>query len=619
VNCSQARAMLATYRELNTDEIMALDVHLAECAMCSTDQGQSAQVGTLMRALPEIEPPAEARTKLMQALAVEHMRFLQRTPPATATPPTPVFLAPYLRELAHKAPRTGQLVAISSADTGPLSAITQIKPRRRIQRLSHFSVIGIAAAILLTLMGGSLASLFLLSPHGVPSSTGKASITITSEVQSQSQSVDMTYANVASAVEVNNTIYYTTYNDDQSNWQIERFDEQTKTSVPLLTLPSTQELVILGSSQNWLLWLQIDEPKAQKNSDSGRSWSLRALRLETEIAANSIDATKLDKNTNGAAITLISKQKFNPATVPDWVNKPVQGISFYQNALLVSMLDEKGISHLLHYNLDSANNTPIELDTAKNGHVLTSPTANSDGSSIYWAEEWFDGQQLVSNIWTQQMIDAAPSVGRWVAHKEAHTYLFRHDGQSFHPQIVDDTLFILSTNPAAEGTTGSTPGNDSTTTATQPASSTTTAQGTTLTPLVVDTSNLPGSAIKVNPGVFQPQIDEMQSGKIFTFTTTGVENKLQSFGYDKEASMLQGGSHFLLWLEGQKVRMYDVDAQIPVNVGAAVPENTAFLTVNGDTAVVVLKADQNAQQEKHTIVVNTFNWPWSIKKTTTRS
>lgn len=625
MNCSQARAMLAIYRELNTEESARLDEHLVTCPTCKAIQAQYEHIGTSLKALPGIQPPAETRTKLMQALAAEHMRMIQRAPASAATPSAPAFLAPYLRELAHKAPQTDHLVAFSTADTGPLPALQQLQPRRVQQRLNHFAIIGIAAAILLTLMGGSLASLLLLSPRGVSPSAGKLSVVTTSEVQSQSQSVTMTYTHIASTVEVHNNIYYTTYSDNQVNWQLERFDEQTKTSTSLLSKPSTQELDILGSSENWLIWLQIDAPKTEMvvptqqiaratTIATTRTWSLHALHLDSSAPARSIDPTAT--KANAYSISLIANKKFNPKVTPNWVDKPVQGIAFYQNMLLVAIIDEKGNSHLLRYPLDSLGKSPVELDSASKGHVLASPTANSDGSSIYWAEEWFDGKNLVSNLWTQQMIDAIPTPGRWAAHKEAHTYLFREDGKAFRPQIVADTLFILSTNPTEDMT----PSRIMTASPTATAQTQTDTPTPTPTPQEVDTSTISGSAIKADMTIFKPQIDEIQSGKIFTFTTDGVPTQLPSFDYDKEASGLQGGAHFLLWLEDiQKVRMYDVDAQLPVSVGAAVPADTTFLAVNGDTAVAVLDAKDTTQQNTNTITVSMFEWPWSIKKTTKKA
>src|SRR5439155_33577 len=84
------------------------------------------------------------------------------------------------------------------------------------------------------------------------------------------------------------------------------------------------------------------------------------------------------------------------------ISTPLQGIWFIQNSLLVAMTDSKGTSHLLLYQLDTTGKLVAkEIATAIPGHILTSPTANSDGSQIYWSEEWSSSAgTLNSNIWT---------------------------------------------------------------------------------------------------------------------------------------------------------------------------------------------------------------------------
>jgi len=124
---------------------------------------------------------------------------------------------------------------------------------------------------------------------------------------------------------------------------------------------------------------------------------------------------------------------------------------------LAAIIDEKGTSHLQSYQLDSAKEIrQIELANASNGHLLTSPTANSNGTAIYWADEYSSTVtgQLSSDIWTQQIVDASPThAGRWVAHQTTQRYAFRADGNSFHPQLVNDTLFLLSTSQTDGNTT----------------------------------------------------------------------------------------------------------------------------------------------------------------------
>src|SRR6185312_9022453 len=83
------------------------------------------------------------------------------------------------------------------------------------------------------------------------------------------------------------------------------------------------------------------------------------------------------------------------------------------------------------------------------GHIIASPTANSDGTSIYWSEEWLENNgTLHSNIWTQQTTEIQPPYqGRWVAHTMTSQSLFRADETSFHPQIVNNILFLIESSP----------------------------------------------------------------------------------------------------------------------------------------------------------------------------
>lgn len=627
--------MLAIYREVerNTEDALALEAHLAECVACRVELVQFQRVGEQIRDLPTIEPHPEAHSRLMQALATEHVRFQQRSPQVAALSPTPVFLAPYLREAARKTPRPAHLTALASADTGPLPALQAIKARRGYRK-NHYPVISIAASLLLFIMIGSMVSLFYLSPSPTtsPAPGGPAGVVQVSEVQLQNHDVPVTYPHVASAIEIENTIYYTTHNDSRTSWHLESYSEETRTSKLLLDQSGTQEMIVLGGTSEWLVWLQIDAPIARSSgeiehkpdddhSSTTRAWSLQFLPLTSvdETTTNSDEGSA--SSSTASAVQTLTEGKFDTANVPSWVQRPVQGIWFSQQALLVSLIDKDGVSYLQSYALDEEDIPVTELDNAQDGHILTSPTASNDGKSIFWAETWYDGKQLLSNIWTRQVIDATPDqTGLRVTRNEVYTYLFRDDGTSFRPQMVNNTLFILSTATSEDGTQATKePTHESTTTvetATSTQVSGTQTPEPTATPPLVDTETLSGGSVKVDPAIFTPQLDEVQTGRILTFTSKGAPATLRSLSNIQGASALQGGAHFLLWLEnGQRVRMYDVEAQLTVNVGAAVPQNAAFMAVNGDTAVVIVKPDENHTDGQTTMTFSTFRWPWTLKET----
>ena len=617
MNCSQARALLAVYKELNSIEYTELEAHLTTCDQCKSTQAQYRFMNDQVHALPQVTPSLEAQTRLMQALAAEHVRFIQRTSASATTTPTPTFLTPYVQDLARKSPRVHNLAAFSTAATGPLPAL-QFAQRRRRHRMTHFAIVGAAASVLMMLLVGSLTSLLLLAPHNnggtVPSSG--ANIVQPSDVLAHTYPVKSSFAKVASAIGDGTDIYYTTYKDSGSSWQLEQFDEKKNISTPLLTSPSNQELFVLGSSTEWLVWLQIDPPKphdgkqsVQPTTDASqpRAWSLKARSTSNMATSGTADGS----------LEIVSSS-FDANSVPTWVNRPVQGIWLTHNTLLVALIDTKGVSHLVRYELDKTKGVsqPSEITTGAVGHILTSPTAASDTKTIYWADELFTNGQLSSNIWTQQTVNASPdNAGQWAAHPHTNMYAFRSDNQSFHPQIAGNLLFLLSTNPdTSNGNPEDKPIASPTTSPTQTPSATSSATAT-ATPPTVTTTNIAGGATRIDPGIAQPQIDDVQSGHLLAFTLDGTEANL-SLNSGKTVSSLQGSARFVIWQEDTKsFGMYDVVAKAPVSIGnGVVPQNASFLAVNDNTAVMATNSDgventSNNEQIPATVTFHTFTWP----------
>jgi len=619
--------LLAIYRELklNQTDTSALEVHLSQCAACKEVQVQYDLTREQLHALPRIELLPDARPKLMQALATEHIRFIQRTSASTAAMPTPAFLAPYLKDLAQKAPHANNLAAFTTADTAPIPIVQRSTKRRPIYQINHFTIIGVAASFLMMLLVGGFTSFLLLTQRGSSITPQPLVVHQLNDVRPVNYTATPVYPHVASAVASGYDIYYTTYNDDQTSWQLEQFDEKANITTPLLAKPSTQELIVLGSSPNWLVWLQIDPPKTANtpsqatnttSTPSTRAWSLHAQYLNLSSTPSLATGT-------GPSDRELASNTFDPSTVPSWVNRPIQGICFMQNTLLTAIIDAQGISHLQSYQLDPAKEiVKTEFANASNGHILTSPTANSDGTAIYWADEYFSNasSQLSSDVWTQQTVDASPTnAGRWSAHRTTEKYPFRADGKSFHPQMVNDTLFLLSTSQTDANTPDIINTPDATqsrlpTPATPQARSTVTAQPT-VTPTTVNTATLPEGATNLDPKIFAPQIDNMQAGRILSFTASGVMEALPQFDNTQIVTALQGGTGFLLWqaTNGSTFGMYDVIAKAPVEVGYDVfPPNAAFLTVNGDTAISV-PGQQNSIGQSNQVSIpvtfNTFRWP----------
>ncbi|MBA2679127.1 MAG: hypothetical protein H0U76_12115, partial [Ktedonobacteraceae bacterium] len=390
MNCSQARALLAIYRETkkNPQDSADLADHLTHCEACSAASAQYDLVGEHVRSMPTIEPSPDAHNRLMQALAAEHARFLQRTPSSTVSKPAPAFLAPYLQDVAHKLSPTETLRAFSSANTGPLPVIRPTRAHSSY-RMNHIAILGLAASFLIVLMTGGLTALLLIARQGPSNSiaiTSNTSIHQSSQVDTVPHTTLAAYPHVASAVANEDSIYYTAYNDDATSWMLEKLDNSNnQTSTPLLASSATNPLLVLGGNKDWLVWLQIDAPSQVKGKSTSPlaenklegSWSLHALSLRSNTATTTYDDAKS---------LLLHKDTFESVNTPSWINAPVQGLWFMQNRMLVTFIDAKGISHLVSYQLDGDKvSTTRELAHTKKGHVLTSPTATSDGTAIYWS------------------------------------------------------------------------------------------------------------------------------------------------------------------------------------------------------------------------------------------
>ncbi|GLV59539.1 hypothetical protein KDH_63650 [Dictyobacter sp. S3.2.2.5] len=645
MNCRQARAMLAIYREQkqNPTETAELEDHLAHCAECKDAYAQYQLVGERIRSMPAIEPDPDAHQKLMQALAAEHVRFLQRTPASASSTPTPVFLAPYLKDLAKQPAHADSLAAFSTATTGPLPVLPVTRPRRS-RSTQHIAIIGLAASFLVVVMLGGLVSLLMLANQGQPGVIPSNQVSISHSEIAQADtnpiSTQSSYPHVASSVASGNAIYYSAYNEDGSNWMLEKLNttgdsNATHQSSPLLATSTTQPLLILGSNDNWLLWLQMEAPKhpagkqshtatAQSDNQSGKlagSWSLKALYIGQDATTQN-QQTPQDGTADFAKPLTLRTDTFNSSAVADWVNTPIQGISFYTDHALVALIDSKGTSHLLNYQFSqNALDKSTEMARAQDQHVLNSPTASSDGRSIYWSDEWqTPDHKLNSNIWTQQTVQAAPSkTGRWIDHPETQTYLYRDDGTSFRPQIVTGTLFFLTTNEnvtanataAATSTAGVTPTVTSTVTPTVSA----TAQAT-ATPTQQNLSNLLANPGEIDPTVITPQIDMETPGKLLAFTPDGATPVTTNISDSEVLTGLQSGGSFLIWQNSitKDFKMYDTRARVMVNGINTIDRNsTALISVSGTTVIwtkyVAPDPNNSDPTTESNITFTTLKWP----------
>ena len=597
MNCSQARAMMAAYRELENREVetIGLDVHLERCDACRQELARQMFVGEQLRFLPAVEPLPDMHSKLMHALAKEQLEFIRRSPIGTVN--TPEFLKPYLHEHAQSTQASDLIAAFSTAETGPLPIIqTKRKPRHR-SHMSQFAVLGLAAAFLMMLMMGGLTSLLLLAhnnPQEAKTGTIANVVNLPTIVEQAKYTTTTPYQHVASAVVDRSSIYYTAYGDALNpTWMLERLDRATNISTPLLAAASINPLILLGSDNGSLVWLQFDGLKLKSHSNLSKYgfhpyvslWSLHYLTLKQQQQIVSGIPTDSEILLHGT---------FDQDTAPSWVTTPIQGIWFLQNSLLVALTDSKGISHLLSYQLDPVGK-PVEQEIATTipGHILTSPTANSDGTQIYWSEEWLSSTNVLnSNIWTQQVVQATPPTrGRWAPHTVTMKQTFTTDGISFRPQIANNTLFMLST--ASQSNTAQA----------------TSTPGELATPQASPSPNTNAIARTVT-SIYAAPLDASLRGSILMVPLNAASDAqptvMNSTGL---ASSLQVGTNFALWQGDKGYEMYDVSQKSDVSVGT-IFDGSTFLAVNGSSAVWMLNNASNTTTNTNpSITLMAFNWP----------
>jgi hypothetical protein len=603
VNCTRAQVLLATHRELNTDDVetVALDAHLEQCASCRHALARYSLLGEQLRSLPALEPSPEMYSNLMQALAAEHSQFIRRSS-SLALPP-PEFLKPYLREHAHSSAKTDPLAAFSSADTGPLPIIQAVRKKRRHSSLGQFTAIGLAAVFLMTLMMGGITSLLLLAHDGqVSNAPAQLVVNRPAQVVKVSYTTTTVYNHVVSAVADQTSIYYSAYGDgNNSNWMLEQLDRTTKISTPLLATSNASPLIVLGSANGWLAWLQFDTPKITTRAVLPdhlthpliRTWSLHYISLVGPVGR--------DTTAPNQPVTLLSGTFVQDATL-SWIHSPIQGIWFTQNTLLVAMVDENGVSHLVSYPLGE-NNVVAATEIAQAGpdHILTSPTANNDGTQIFWAEEWrSDDQNLHSNIWTQQVINAPmPLHGQAIMHSMTIKQLFLQDGLSFTPLVVNDALFLIST---ASGTS-----------LTQATPNTTPLPASTSTPLPSATPNTstPPATSWANTNFYSAALDSSVRGNVVMYPLADSANVSPiQVAAAASASSIQAGTNFVLWQNSDgSYGMYDAVIKSSITVGDVL-NDAQFLAVNGDTAVwTINNTGATGGNAIPSTILEAFSWP----------
>ncbi len=605
MNCTQAKALIAIYRELKPGEAdtIELERHLEQCETCRGYLARSSSIGASIRVLPKIQPDPAMHARLMQTLAAEHARFLQK--PGATTPP-PEFLKPYLHEHAQQARYKDQFAALSTAETGPLPVIKMARKRQR-RAINQYAILGLAASILIVFMMGGLTSLLMLTNGNIQRQTSISnSVVQPASVIKASYTTSTSYTHVVSSIGDQSALYYTAYNNETpAQWMLFKMDRKTRISTPLLDKPSSTPIRVEASDGKHLIWLQWHEktpgmnkslPGKEESGFQTRTWDLNNLAL-------------LDENFTSQ--TLLSGT-FHQDLSPDWVSDPVQGLIFSTpGTLLLTALDDKGISHLWSYQLTDQHptKTRVELATAPHGRLLTSPTASSDGRQIYWSEEWNGKDQLHSNIWSQQVTEAqAPAQGIWQQHLVTEKQLFRDDGMSFQPVLTENAIYWLSTAPINKALGTPTPTTAPTTIPATP------------TPLPTVEATL---SQRFDHQVYTPSQDQLIRGTLLYYPLNGQPDAVPTIQQTRGLiSNLRGNKDFVLCHDDNGYQMFDGTNGNPITVGGTL-DRANFFAINGSN---VSWAEENALPDQTpsptptsessnnndpipSVTILEFNWP----------
>jgi hypothetical protein len=533
MTCKQARQLLAAARrgDSSPSESAELQAHLAQCEGCRTRDADYQQVGQAIRALPEIAPPPDFLARVLSAARAEEANVAQ---PAAAEKAPETVVVPGLSDASYF-PTLRRAVAERRVRVEPL--------RRQMSPAGAFALrygAAMAAAFLVFAFGVSLA-LFLALRGPVPLGVG------TKQLLTSYYTPDSTYPVVADAIasDDGHTIVYAAHSPD-GKWMLEALTEPSRKSVTLLPTTVSGPLALEGWARGWVLWSEGDTAQ-------GDHWTLNATQMLPALA--------------GAATTLHLAEGGHAAHAG-----PVALHGVHESGTLVLVAEELADGHgqLLELDLRQINSVkPLVIASAQPGHLIADPT--SDGSSVYWADEWLNPDGTVHGDIYRLVPDSSPAP-------------VTSNGVSFSPMLVANKLIWLR-EPAAQTDAGA--ANQSTPTATP------TPEGT-ITPGGGGASTAP-----VAGTLWEEDLDgraDLDSGAKKQIVGTAVEP--------------EAGATFVVWQDGNgSYTLYDVtkDQSQPLN---SYISNALVFSVS-PKGVLWVTADEQAanSQAPQKTTINLLLWP----------
>ena len=161
-----------------------------------------------------------------------------------------------------------------------------------------------------------------------------------------------------------------------------------------------------------------------------------------------------------------------------------------------------------------------------------------------------------------------------------------NDGMSFQPQVVNDTLFYMSTSEVVVSNQGANQ-----------------APNGTPFPLGATDSSV-GFTPRTNPNAYPAPFDASIHGTLFMLPLDGLNVGSESMlGTVGQSTGFQAGKTFVIWQDNAGYKMYDLSRQTQVLVGDTL-NSASLLAVNANTTLWLTGSASNEQ-----LTMMAFDWP----------
>jgi hypothetical protein len=197
---------------------------------------------------------------------------------------------------------------------------------------------------------------------------------------------------------------------------------------------------------------------------------------------------------------------------------------------------------------------------------------------------------LQSTIWEQHTEELSQRIqGQTTEISTVTQKIILNDGLSFHPQVVANTLYFLSTSEVGVTSQSDVEPN-----------------GTPL-PATARSTSI-SSTPNVDPDLYQPPLDANLHGSVFSITLSGSNVGTESMlGNVGQSTGLQSGNSYVIWQDTSGYHMYDVLRQSDVTLNSTL-DGAKMLAVNGTTTLWTRTNYAAGSVSGSSITLEAFNW-----------